>query len=79
MIVGQMALCKFPMWQMCLDDLLKYCDRLYLRFDKINGDWKKMSHYNSEKYYDDPFDSGEIDWSKKDDEGYWANLMGDNY
>lgn len=30
-------------------------------------------------YYDDPFESGEVDWSKKDDEGYWASKMGADY
>lgn len=30
-------------------------------------------------YYDDPFESGEIDWSKLDDEGYYAKQMGDDY
>jgi len=40
MIVGQMAISKFPMWEMCLKDLLTHCDKVYLRFDSINGDIK---------------------------------------
>jgi len=24
-------------------------------------------------YYDGPFEANEVDWSKKDDEGYWEN------
>lgn len=38
-----------------------------------------MSWYENEKYYDDPFEAGEVDWSKEDDEGYWASQMGDEY
>ena len=30
-------------------------------------------------YYDDPFEANEVDWSKEDDEGYWAKIMGDDY
>jgi len=30
-------------------------------------------------YYDDPFEANEVDWSKEDDEGYWASKLGDDY
>jgi len=33
-----MALCKFPLWERCLQSLAKKVDELYLRFDGLNGD-----------------------------------------
>ena len=38
-----------------------------------------MSYYESEKYYDDPFEAGEVDWSHKDNEGYYAEKLGDDF
>jgi len=38
-----------------------------------------MSHYEAEKYYDTPKERGEVDWSKEDDEGYYASQMGEDY
>jgi hypothetical protein len=38
MIVGVMALNRFPYWQEAVKDLLKYCDKVYFRFDGYNGD-----------------------------------------
>lgn len=38
MIVGQMALFRFPFWESTLCDLMKYVDTLYLRFDGLLGD-----------------------------------------
>lgn len=38
MIVGQMALCRFPMWRECLDSLREQVDELYLRFDSRKGE-----------------------------------------
>jgi hypothetical protein len=37
-LVGQMALCRFPLWERCLESLADKVDELYLRFDGRNGD-----------------------------------------
>lgn len=37
-LVGQMALCKFPMWEHCLRSLADKVGALYLRYDKRSGD-----------------------------------------
>lgn len=37
MIAGIMALCRFPYWEKCLNDLLGLVDVVYLRFDGITG------------------------------------------
>lgn len=36
-IIGQMALCNFPLWKKCLISLKNKVDNLYLRFDLLNG------------------------------------------
>lgn len=38
MIVGMMALCRFPYYERCLCDLLGLVDKVYLRFDGVVGD-----------------------------------------
>lgn len=38
MIVGLMALCRFPYYKKCLCDLLTLADKVYLRFDGVTGD-----------------------------------------
>lgn len=40
MIAGQMAICRFPLWEECLESLKNQVDKLYLRFDLRNGDPK---------------------------------------
>lgn len=40
MIVGLMALCRFPFYDSCLRELLKLVDKVYLRFDGMVGDIK---------------------------------------
>jgi len=40
MIVGLMALCRFPYYERCLRNLLELVDKVYLRFDGITGDRK---------------------------------------
>ena len=42
MIVGLMALCRFPYYEMCLRSLLALVDKVYLRFDGITGDKKTL-------------------------------------
>lgn len=37
MIVGLMALCRFPYYDMCLKSLCDLVDKVYLRFDGITG------------------------------------------
>lgn len=44
MIVGLMALCRFPFYEKCLRDLLTITDKVYLRFDGIVGDKNILSH-----------------------------------
>jgi hypothetical protein len=47
MIVGQMSLAGFPMWEMCLYELSKHCDELYLRIDLNKCDSKiTIDDYN---------------------------------
>jgi hypothetical protein len=46
MIVGLMAICRFPFYELCLKDLLSRVHKVYLRFDGITGDYgilKKLS------------------------------------
>lgn len=38
MIVGIVAINRFPMWQKTVAELGKLCDRIYFRWDGINGD-----------------------------------------
>ena len=38
MIVGLMAVCRFPFYEQCLRDLLRRVHKVYLRFDGIVGD-----------------------------------------
>jgi hypothetical protein len=46
-IVGQMALAGFPMWEMCLSELSKHCDEIYLRCDENRVDKSiKAEEYN---------------------------------
>jgi len=40
MIVGLMALCRFPYYVRCLDSLCELVDKVYLRFDGITGDYR---------------------------------------
>jgi len=40
MIVGLMALCRFPYYDSCLRGLLRLVDKVYLRFDGVVGDIK---------------------------------------
>lgn len=46
MIVGQMALCRFPLWDKCLKNLADNVDALYLRFDGITGDRTILDRVN---------------------------------
>ena len=38
MIAGMMAISRFPYWEQCLRELMRYCDKVYIRFDGNNGD-----------------------------------------
>ena len=38
MIAGVMALSRFPYWKASVEELAKHCDKLYFRFDGVNGD-----------------------------------------
>ena len=37
-IVGMIALSKFPMWKQTVDQMMKLCDKIVVRFDALNGD-----------------------------------------
>lgn len=39
-IVETMAITKHPCTEMCLEDVTKYVDGVYIRFDRVNGDKK---------------------------------------
>lgn len=37
-LIGVMALKSFPLWQQSFEQLLRLCDKVYIRFDTVNGD-----------------------------------------
>ena len=55
MIIGQMALSKFPMWEMCLSELSLHCDKLFLRVEmdqNLNKKIEKISEICKNKLGD---------------------------
>lgn len=51
-IVGQMAISNFPFWEMCLIELSKHVDELYIRFDSLNGDTTILDKLENKKLFD---------------------------
>ena len=43
-VVGQMAICKHPMWKTCLTELCKHVDEVYIRFDLKFRKYQILSH-----------------------------------
>lgn len=47
MIVGCIALCKFPMWKQSVECLCKHCDYIVARFDSVVGNRQIAEEFSS--------------------------------